>query len=298
MIKKLFLVLVFFATSIFVKAQVQPIEYPANTLNEEKIIEVINKITKDGATAKEIEQTKNYLYAQLKRQQDYFTNQDTWQQNTWQEKGSPPSTYSVNPGCTNIGFDNGTTSGWTFYSGSANGQSLPCPTCINTLGGVVSEVTSLTGAQATTTVNTVGSCSCAVTDCNTKPYTAGVDGYGGFSAVAPAPLGGTNSLILNNSKCNYKMAKAQQSFVVTASNINFTFMYAIVLQSANHPTNAVPYFWVDVYDTTTNAIVPCTQYSITTSGDISAFSASSVDATVFYRPWTTVNLDLSGALNH
>ena len=86
---------------------------------------------------------------------------------TFGQKVLPPPMVTLG-GCDNPNFANGTNSGWTFMSGSAEGSNLPCPTCITTAGAinVVVNPGSTVGTQCT----------------------AGVDSYGGFPVVAKAPF--------------------------------------------------------------------------------------------------------------
>ncbi|HKC69392.1 MAG TPA: PKD domain-containing protein, partial [Bacteroidia bacterium] len=304
MIKKLFLVLVFFVTSIFVRAQIQPIEYPTNTLSEEKIQNILENLRKHGTKDDELQKTDAFLHVRLKQQNDAMVN------GTWVEKTIlPPPSVQSSP-CNNPGFETGNTTGWTFTQGSASGATLPCPTCFTGGAGGVYQVTTV-GTAATinsnsgnnTSGNTSGTCQCSNTntnDCTPQPYNAaGTDRFGGFSVVAPAPLGGTHSLMINNSNCGYLMQRASFSFVVSNANASFTFQYAAVLQDGGHTATESPYFNVYATDLNTNAVVPCSQYSTTaTSGNLSGWTVSSTDASVYYKPWQTVTLNFSGALTH
>ncbi|MFI5141051.1 MAG: PKD domain-containing protein, partial [Bacteroidia bacterium] len=304
MTKKILLLLVFFTTSIFVKAQITSIEYPSGYLSEEKITQILENSRKNGTPAWELQQQNEMLHTLLKKQTQDIAN-GTFN-NSYGQKiiQTPPQ---VMQACTNPGFEDGTTNGWVLNQGSnSSGAALPCPTCITTGGsGGVYEVTTIGVASGVNSNagNNVGgdasaSCICAAVDCAAPPYNAaGTDYFGGFSCVAPAPLGGTHSLMLNNANCGYLMQQAVQSFVVSASNVSFTFQYAVVLQDGGHPANAAPYFDVQVTDVATGTLVPCAQYSASatgaTSGNLNGWTASGVDASVFYKPWSTVSLNLS-----
>ncbi len=194
------------------------------------------------------------------------------------------------------------------YYGISSGN-LPCPTCFTGGAGGVYQVTSLTGPDATCTVqnntgnNTSGdasaTCNCSnsnTNNCGLDYSASGLDTYGGFPVVAPAPLGGNYPLMLNNSNCGLLMQRANYSFVVSASSLAFTFQYAIVLQTGTHDVVDAPYFQVSVIDQTLGgSIVPCTSFSATAGiddpGSLSTFTASTRDNSVYYKPWQTVTQD-------
>lgn len=180
-------------------------------------------------------------------------------------------------GCTNIGFDNGTTSGWTLLSGDINLINLPCNTCPTSTGAI---------DWVITPGSTAGSCGCTTSQC-----VAGIDGYGNFSTTSP--LSG-DVLLLNNACAGGKIQKAAQTFMVSPANVSFTFAYAVVLQDGGHPANQQPYFYVNVLDSNNNAI-PCTKYEATPSvgTGVSGWQTSACDNTVSYKTWTVVTLNLS-----
>ena len=285
--------------SLFIKAQVSSVEYSSGYLSEEKISQIIKKSKKNGTQQWEIQKQNEILHRRLKLQNEAIANR-TWQQKTVMP---PPQVMS---GCFNPGFETGDISGWTLMQGSnSTGSVLPCPTCFTASGGVY-EITSY---NATSLVNTNAGnnvsgdasaiCDCNTIDCTPEPYTNGVDRFGFFPVVAPAPLGGAHSLMLNNSNCGYLMQRATQSFVVDATNSSYTFQYAAVIQSGNHPLNESPYFSVNLTDITTNSVVPCSQINETPStGNLNGWSTSPVDNSVYYKPWHTATVDLSSVIGH
>ncbi len=287
----LFTALLCIITTIGIKAQITSVSYPSGYLNEEKIAQLIENSRKNGMQEWEVQKQQAILHQQLKKQQDAIANGIYGKRII-----NPPQVMS---GCTNVGFEDGTTNGWTMNVGVAT-NILPCPTCITPggSGGLYQVVNS----TSTATVNTVGACQCSAIDCTPGPCTAGVDHFGGFSVVAPPPLGGSYSLLMNHSMCGLGMEQALQSFVVSASNTSFTYQFAAVLQDGGHPVSQAPYFQVNVTDVLTGNTVPCTQYTVSaagaTMGALPGWIASSVDPTVYYKPWTTVTLDLSSLLTH
>ena len=187
--------------------------------------------------------------------------------------------YAQSVSCNNVGFENGTTSNWTFKNANINYLNLPCDSCPNTIGtnGAIATVVSAT--------TSIGS-QCA----------SGVDLYGGFPIVAPN--GGTYSLLLNNDSAGGKMQQATFTTTVNATNCNFVCQFAAVLQRGAHPLNAEPYFSVVVYDNTIGNAISCTKYNSDTNTTITGWQTSSASPNINYLPWTTVNLDLVPLLGH
>ncbi len=285
--KKTILLFTFFVTSVCAQAQAQQQYYTTPIINGEFISKRVEQIKKDGADEKEVQHLKDHLNKLMQKQKEEILA------GTFVESrlAPPPQVLS---GCINTGFEDGTTNGWTLQSGSASLGLLPCPTCIT--GAPGSGVYEIVGAGVTSNVNTT-SCACSPIDCSTLPCTGGIDGFGGFSVVAPAPLGG-NSLLMNNSDCNYLMEKASQTFLVGPTNNSFTFGYAVVLQSGGHPPSAQAYFSVDVIDVATGQIIPCTQYNSSppSSGSLNGWSVSTIDNSVLFQNWQITTLDLSAVM--
>lgn len=117
---------------------------------------------------------------------------------------------------------------------------------------------------------------------------AGTDPYGGFPVVLP---GGNFSLRLGNDQVNGEADRIEQTFLVSPSNANFSYQYAVVLEDPNHPINQQPFFQVEMLDTT-GAVVPCTNYYVAAGQNIPGFFNSPITG-VIYKPWTTVLVDLT-----
>lgn len=174
--------------------------------------------------------------------------------------------------CTNMDFESGTFAGWTGFIGdntlNSNGplQSIQPGIFSN---GVDAPVTDMLARH---TIMTTAS---------------GNDPCGGFPTVAP---GGNYSVRLGNDYANYQGEALEQTFTVGPSNTSFTYQYAVVLYDGGHSTGEQPYFRIELYDQAGNPI-PCGQYYVEAGGSIPGFLNCSVS--VFYKPWTTVNADLS-----
>lgn len=257
---------------------------------------MIEASQKNGTHGVELKKYNDFLHRQLKKQQEAIAN------GTYHNKTIAPPP-QVMAACTNVGFEDGTTNGWTMNTGNTlSSTSLPCPGCITPggSGGLYQVVNS----TSTSTVNVNGSCDCTddAINCSAQVCTNGIDRFGGFPVVAPAPLGGSYSLLLNHSMCGFQMEQATQSFAVSMANSTFTYLYAAVLEDGQHPLPVSSYFEVKVTDITTGRIIPCSEYTASaadaTSGNLVGWTASTVNPNVYYKPWTTVSLDLSSLINH
>jgi hypothetical protein len=251
--------------SIFAKAQT------AEYLSEKKITKILEKSKKSGTPEWEIEIKKKLLYEQKNKP-------------VINEKESLQFPHVNSSSCTNPGFEDGTTNGWTFFSGQicTSSTPLPCNTCPTTPGAI----DWVLGAAANQ-----GSCSLQSSGFQSV---AGSDFYGAFPTLAPGS-GNNYSMLLNNACSNGKIEKAVYSFVVSPSSNTFNYQYAVVLQSGGHPPNEQPYFHVDATDVTTGTVIPCTEYDAIapSSGNLNGWSISPQDNSVYTYPWTSVSFDLS-----
>lgn len=174
--------------------------------------------------------------------------------------------------CTNMDFETGNFTGWTGSTGdnslSSNGPLQ------NIVPGIASNGmdAALTDALARHTIVSAAS---------------GNDPCGGFPMVAP---GGNYSVRLGGTTANYQGEILEQTFTVLPGNTSFTYQYAVVLNDGGHSAGEQPYFKIEMFDQSGN-LVPCSQYYVEASGTIPGFQTCGVGT--FYKPWTTVNIDLS-----
>ena len=263
MTKKIFLLLTFFIASVFTKAQVKAYEYSSADFNEASIVKILDESRKNGTPEWEVEKLKEHLYKRLENQKQRMLAQAA------NQKGivAPPNVMlACNPACTNMGFDNGSNSGWSVSSADINGVTLPCNTC----------PVGTTGLNYITTASNSG-----------ITWTNGVDNCSGKSVVAPN--GGTNSLCLNNNTTGGKMQMIQQKYSVTNTNNILTYQYLAVLEDGGHAVSQQPYFFSQVLDGSGTAI-PCTYYLQAASGS-AGWTACCTDA--YYKGWVTVTLDMT-----
>jgi gliding motility-associated-like protein len=213
---------------------------------------------------------------------------------------NPPAA-PLEPACSNIGYDNGNTTGWVGTTG------------IVTTGAAGAATPLYTPLYYSTSISQ-----------HSVTSGAGVDLYGSFPIVNPA--GGTNSLRLgdvgtygNTNQYSGGIPGAQgatmeQKFTVTASNALFVYYYAVVIQNAlSDSTDALgnivysspgvpiliphkaveqPYFKTDIYDCSGNPVV-CGQYLVTGGPNIPGFNLAPGTTDVYYKTWSPVAVDLT-----
>ena len=133
-------------------------------------------------------------------------------------------TATVQPGCFNVDFEDGTLNGWTVSSGG-NSNSL-------TMGGCCASGPS----GLTNVVNGIG----------TDPL------VGALNLVSP--FGGNKILKLNDNTAGNKSQRVSQTFNVTSSNAIFQIAYCGVLNSGGHDCYEQPYMNISVLDSTGTAL--------------------------------------------
>lgn len=130
---------------------------------------------------------------------------------------------------------------------------------------------------------------------------------GGTILPVVPPGGGNNALQLGDLNAwggtSWGAARASISFVVSPSNANFTYKYAIVLEDPNDNSHGMvngftkrPYFRVKLRDQAGN-VLTCGDYEVIADasqpGFSSIFTETSSGSNIWYRPWTTVFVPLS-----
>lgn len=177
------------------------------------------------------------------------------------------ATTSVQPGCSNVDFENGTFNGWTVAWG-INGNSTTMAGCCPNLSGTVSQVINASG---------------------TDPYVPVLS--------LSSPFGGNKIAKINDDLAGAVVERISQTFSVTSSNAIFQFAYAGVLEDAAHTCASQPFINVSVLDSVgtilacpkIDIVAPspsCTQPSSNTAGWISSGS-------VYYHDWEIRTIDLS-----
>ncbi len=209
---------------------------------------------------------------------DFLNNQAIFIQQVAQQNAANNTT-QVNGPCTNMGFQSGTTSGWTTYSGTACGAANLLPCNLNV------------GANPRISITTTGT---------TDPYIPSLP------TVAP---GATYSLMLEDYLNGANASAISQTFLVTATNNVLTYKYAAVLEDptgANHTRPQRPYFKVRL-TTQSGVDISCGDYTAVVQPPIANFDSVTVNNIFFnsdavkasktldlyYRTWTTVSIPLT-----
>jgi gliding motility-associated-like protein len=170
--------------------------------------------------------------------------------------------------CNNSDFENGNLNGWTpSYGNSTQGCNVcSCPAPYY-------------------------ACPAFETDTARHRITSGgLDYYGGF----PKVYNGAHSFQLGNSSTNGEAEGIKQSFLVTPANAFFEYSYAVVFEDPGHQPQTQPFFRARLKDSANN-LIQCTQFCVSATGNIPGFlpSPQSSGVSVYYKPWSTVGLDLS-----
>ncbi|MBS1772097.1 MAG: gliding motility-associated C-terminal domain-containing protein [Bacteroidetes bacterium] len=161
----------------------------------------------------------------------------------------------------NIDFEQGNFTNWLCYTGTCCAINTPT-------AGVVAGRHTITSGTAT-------------------------DPYGGFPIVSPS---GNYSLKLGNNSVGSQAERAKYYVHVPAgvNNYSLVFRYAVVFQDPSHAAADQPRFEVKAYDSITNGIVNCSQYTYVANSNLPGFSLSGTGSNVWYKPWTTTTINLSG----
>ncbi len=119
-----------------------------------------------------------------------------------------------------------------------------------------------------------------------------LDEYGYFPQACP--YGGRYSVRLGN---NQQMAEADGVFYTFevptgVTTYSIKFYYAVVLQNPGHSPEEQPRFRARVFNVTDNVPIDCADFDFTASSSLPGFQASPDDATVLYKDWTPVTLNL------
>ncbi|MFI5221680.1 MAG: gliding motility-associated C-terminal domain-containing protein [Bacteroidia bacterium] len=165
----------------------------------------------------------------------------------------------------NVDFEYGNFSNWYLYTGFC------CPINTNILSGPV------TNRHTLTNISTP------------------IDAYGGFPAVAP---GGGNHSVKLGANITGQLAERARYYVRVPNNLNnysLILRYAVVLQNPSHLPKDQPRFEVKVYDSLTNALDTCVNFTFVSSSALPGFKLSAVSpGDVYYKSWSTASLNLSG----
>jgi hypothetical protein len=177
-----------------------------------------------------------------------------------------PTVKVLNGPCVNMDFEQGNFNGWTLQRGKRNATSLydfsnPVATAANVQHFM---------------------------------FNNGVDPIVGIPRVNPAS-GNFSVRLGDGTTTGANAARMSQTFLVDATNMYFTYSYAVVFESPDdHTANQRPYFRVQVLDQNGNNIA-CGDYAVyADAANASEYqSVISGGETVLYKNWTSVFTNLS-----
>ncbi|GAB3710494.1 hypothetical protein GCM10027592_47280 [Spirosoma flavus] len=167
--------------------------------------------------------------------------------------------------CANIGFEQGTTDGWTLTNGQVTNQ-----------GQQVIFQNEITGMFEN------GHRITRLSDGNDPKITA--------EAIPMVAPGSTYSIRIGNVTRGSRFDRIKGSFVVTSDNTLFQYKLAVILQNANHEAYEKPGFTIRITDSDGQEL-PCSFYDVQVSaaGTVDGFKTQ---GDIQYRNWTVGAIDL------
>jgi gliding motility-associated-like protein len=206
--------------------------------------------------------------------------------------------------CNNIDFENGTLSGWNAYYGFNNSSTNFDIT--NVTGGTAGAVIHAANDTLTSTAGYFVPASMGIGPNPRPDYQVNITSGTRGDALVPAipvvsPFGGRYSVMLGDStEINYGAAILSQTFLVGASNTNFTYQYAVFLANPYHLYYHQPFFNVAVLDQAGDTIPYCGEYNVVSGNGTQAFDSivyydafANETFPVYYKNWTIVNVPLT-----
>lgn len=190
--------------------------------------------------------------------------------------------------CNNAGFESGNFNGWTGTwedtDSECHGGTL-LGLCIGATGPDPFHYNGLNQGANNQAAN-------ALPEDNHFIMTGGNDPIAGAGIPVVFPGGGSYSMRLGNAQAEDGGESVSYSFVVTPTNCNFTYHYAVVINDGGHPASESPFFQIRMTDGNGNPI-DCATYDVdaTTAPSIGGFVTLPGD--VFYKPWTSVFIPLN-----
>jgi gliding motility-associated-like protein len=168
----------------------------------------------------------------------------------------------------NMGFEDGTFTGWECYAGS-----------INSTGAVNLSLTSPLPDRHVMLTNSIP---------QEKDY------YGKFPVNCPN--GSKYSIRLGNAATGAQAERVSYTFFIPPNQNDFSIIYnyAVVFQNPNHSSIQQPKFTARVFDVMANDYVGCGSFEFVASGGLPGFEVSTVKPDVYFKPWSPITLKLNG----
>jgi len=127
---------------------------------------------------------------------------------------------------------------------------------------------------------------------------ASIDPYGGFSTLNPN--GGNYSVKLGNSSGGHEAEGISYTFTIPpqATSFSLLYYYAVVFQDPNHQPWEQPRFRARIIDVATGQNLPCVSFDFVATANLPGFRRSPIDASVWYKDWTPISVNLSNYAGH
>ncbi len=194
--------------------------------------------------------------------------------------------------CGNVDFETGTNTGWTGYIGTcANGPSVGQLPTIN-IPNTVIPWTTPQYYEDNSGFNTQIRWQIMAPD----------SGNNGFDENIPfipvvSPWGGTRSIKLGNNQVGNLAERLRYQYTVDASNANFVYQYAVILEDANHDSNEQPAFRIKITNASGTIINPtCGVYNVYSGQSgvgFSTYTPPGAFTPLSYRNWSLASIDLT-----
>ncbi len=132
---------------------------------------------------------------------------------------------------------------------------------------------------------------------NSSSNAGELDPFGQFPVVCPNGSG--NSIRLGSTTAGGEAEGVSYEFTIpqNQNDYSLTYHYAVVFQSPNHRTNEQPRMEIEVTNVSDNSKIDCSSFTFIALGSsMPGFQTSGVtdSATVLFKPWSAVSVDLSG----
>lgn len=213
--------------------------------------------------------------------------------------------------CGNVGFEDGSTQGWTCRSGSFGGTFTSGVCADNVLAVSLTATGCLSGGTNDTNDPPTGQEDKYRHTIMSNTATTDPNSLNNISCVAPASLFPTGvnkySFRIGNAvgtKSGQTVAFAESikyTFTVSKDNAGLTYLYSAFLNDPNHPKAEAPRFEIKIFilKNGKEELIDCGYYKVEAGGTGAEFldGKSTGTATWKYTKWTKVALDLSGYMN-
>ncbi len=272
---------------------VQFLRYYLNVLDSDKIVfgKAIraSQITLSNADQNQERITKEWV----DRYQKYLVIKQEYPSSVAEYSETPHRPrQSCAPACNNIDFSQGTLNGWYAYYANNNSDFAPC-------NGACFDLNQITGGLQGGVTKMVP------IDPNTNSYQVHITTGAGLDKLNPAnpvpvvspwATGHYSCMIGDSIGFDYGAAILSQKFMVSPSNSNFSYSYALFLENPpSHPYYIQPFFHVTLLDSSGDTIPFCGSYNVV-SGDrqtgLKAFYYAPDGDSVFEKQWTIVDVPL------